>query len=259
MNKETLSPLIHFNQLDPCKARANKISIILPHFLKSKCLSIFILLTLLTTLPSTIQAYQINLNNMSPSNISSVLETENGLDDYAFDGNMDTAFIPAFHWQNQVIQWGVSPSERFDLPQGHSVAYYTFTLNLRFGTHADHNLNRFYLEANTGGFSIITNYIDLSTNNDGTITSDELGNVTVSSNSELAVHTLQFNVDPDINFIALTGEPNGAQGGNSVPWHLAEIDGTVTAEINVPETSTFALLTGLIAFVFITYRKRAQA
>ena len=72
-------------------------------------LSLLGLLSLLIPLPSTSHAYQISLGQMTASNIRSVLETTNGRDDYAFDGDMSTSFIPAIPWDKQMIQWDVNP------------------------------------------------------------------------------------------------------------------------------------------------------
>ena len=112
-----------------------------------------------------------------------------------------------------------------------------------------------YKRSGIPGFPLITDYLELSTNINGTLTSNGAGNVTASSNSELAVHTLRFNIEPDVSWLTLYGKANSAQGGSGVSWHLSEIDGTVTAEV-IPESSTFALIAGLVSFAWIIARRR---
>ena len=64
------------------------------------------------------------------------------------------------------------------------------------------------------------------------------------------MNTIRFYIEPNVSWLALYGVANSAIGSYRVSWHLAEIDGTFTAEV-ITEPSTYALIAGLSSFAWI--------
>lgn len=163
-------------------------------------------------------------------------------------------YVPNTNSERPTISWDLTDHAPTLTPD-QTVDFYTYTIELHIGYTEKYSFKEYSLLANN---NLITDYTDLTANfnnitlfnNGGTITSSDpetfgSGDIYASFShtftSESIVSTLQLNVD---------------QGWwwNNGTILLSEITGTGSATV-VPEPSTYALLIGLFAFVFITYRK----
>lgn len=208
-------------------------------------------------------AVQLSIGNMVPTNITG--NPDGGSDwnfSLAFDGQIGTFGGYSVSGDAATLTWDVDPFSRLSLNPDQQVDYYTYTITLHSGLGSEYNLNSFSFSYSNGtSNTTVTSFNSLTSNNEGTISSDTNGLVTASASGVLAAHTVSFNVNSDIKSITLN-TPADSAGQHSIRgnWVLSEITGTVTAEVSqVPEPSTYALLLGFISFVVIAFKKRIKA
>ena len=185
------------------------------------------------------------------------------------DGNLGGKYIqngwspPSNLPSPQTIAWTWQNSPTLTLSGEQSLEYYTYSISLHFGWTDTHSLREYSLSAGVpNDVNIITNYESVSNLGTNTISVDDNGTITTTqpplNSGILDVHTLNFRSNTIINAISIeiaTIPGWGAGENHGTNFLLTEITGSVTAEV-VPEPSTYALLTGLIAFTSIAYRRK---
>lgn len=240
---------------------------------QNKGLALIILLFISVLGIQSTYAIQISLENMVATNITATPDP--GTDSiwgahHAFDGNTQTIWEVSGGYSTfgdaATLTWDVNPFSRLILDANQQVDYYTYTITLHSGQTSNYNLNNFSFSYSNGtSNTTVTNYNSLSSNHGGAINyNSETGLVSGTASNQTAAHTVSFDVSSDIKSITLS-TPD-AEGGQVLGppyygnWVLAEVTGTVTAEVSqVPEPSTYALLLGFISFVVIAFKKRIKA
>ena len=246
----------------------------------SKCS--FLFLGSILAISQSLSAYNTMIGDITFSDPVHPFQTDNIPLEEVIDGVIPSSMTSGVHGFSNLfklhnatyLQLKVSlPSIALTLKPEESIDYYSFTTKIYYNWTNTSSTNGFTLSYSADDettFTKIIDYVRAETENSPTTLSyNTNGDVTATeptdnpqSGTPLIVHVVQYKIPTSIlgtmTHLRYNLEAGAGWGTFDPSVRISEFESTLNAEI-IPESSTYALLAGIIAFAFIAKRKRTKA